>query len=312
MNVLNPKLDFYLIKFPIFFPIIYFLILKFFPIYENHLIIFTILLLAEPHFGATWPFFLNKTNYNHINQNKLSLVILPIFLFLFCILFYFIASKVFLLIFFAANIYHVTRQSYGICKLYTKDSAELLYQEIGLYFFNFLFFLIGYLKFYLNIFQIYNLNLFLIISLILFSIYLLIYLIKYSFSENLFTTISGIIIFLPICFVTNPVHAIIMGVTIHYSQYLAFTYKITQKRRYFKKKLNFNYRFIITVAIYSIIMTLLSLTKTFDQSILSSLIIIPISFQMLHFYLDSQLWKFSVAHNRKNVLEHLITNENKI
>ena len=27
---------------------------------------------------------------------------------------------------------------------------------------------------------------------------------------------------------------------------------------------------------------------------------------MLHFYLDSQLWKFSVKHNRENVLKYIL------
>ena len=36
-----------------------------------------------------------------------------------------------------------------------------------------------------------------------------------------------------------------------------------------------------------------------------NLIIIPILGQMLHFYLDSQLWKFSVRHNRDNVLKFI-------
>ena len=50
------------VKFPIIFPIIYAIILYSFPSLEQILIIFTILLLAETHFGATWPFFLSKTN----------------------------------------------------------------------------------------------------------------------------------------------------------------------------------------------------------------------------------------------------------
>jgi len=49
---------------------------------------------------------------------------------------------------------------------------------------------------------------------------------KYRNLEKIFLMISGIIIFLPICFVTNPVHAILMGVTIHYSQYLIITSKV--------------------------------------------------------------------------------------
>lgn len=311
MKILSKKLDFHLIKFPIILPIIYFVILYFFPEYEKELIIFSILLLAEPHFGATWPFFINKSNFNYISNNKNILVYTPIFLFIFCLIFFFILTKLFLLIFFAANIYHVTRQSVGICKLYSQNNDELSYQEIGIYFFNLIFFLVGFLKFYLNIFENQNENLILIITLIAVAIYIIIYIKQYSISENLFTTISGIIIFLPICFVTNPVHAIIMGVTIHYSQYLALTYKISSKRQSEIKDIFFNYKFVLTISFYSIIMTLLSLTKTLDNKIYSSLIIIPISFQMLHFYLDSQLWKFSIEHNRKNVLKHLFANEDK-
>jgi hypothetical protein len=43
----------------------------------------------------------------------------------------------------------------------------------------------------------------------------------------------------------------------------------------------------------------------YEDSFLKSLIIIPITGQMLHFYLDSQLWKFSEKHNRENILKYL-------
>ena len=52
-------------------------------------------------------------------------------------------------------------------------------------------------------------------------------------------------------------------------------------------------------------MSVLSLFGKYDDVILRSLIIIPIIGQMLHFYLDSQLWKFSVKHNRDNTLSYL-------
>ena len=38
---------------------------------------------------------------------------------------------------------------------------------------------------------------------------------------------------------------------------------------------------------------------------LQQLIIIPIVCQMVHFYLDSQIWKLSVKHNRANTLFYL-------
>ena len=54
--------DILFLKFPIYLPVFYGLILYNFNNYENFLVFLTLLLLAEPHFGATWPFFLNKKN----------------------------------------------------------------------------------------------------------------------------------------------------------------------------------------------------------------------------------------------------------
>jgi hypothetical protein len=52
-------------------------------------------------------------------------------------------------------------------------------------------------------------------------------------------------------------------------------------------------------------MTVLSMAGKIENIDLSQLIIIPILGQMLHFYLDSQLWKFSEKHNRDNTLLYL-------
>jgi hypothetical protein len=52
-------------------------------------------------------------------------------------------------------------------------------------------------------------------------------------------------------------------------------------------------------------MSVLSLFGKYDEAYLKNLIIIPIIGQMLHFYLDSQLWKFSEKYNRDNTLTHL-------
>ena len=37
-------------------------------------IFITILILAETHFGATWPFFLNRLNFDYIKENKINLI----------------------------------------------------------------------------------------------------------------------------------------------------------------------------------------------------------------------------------------------
>ena len=65
------KKEVFFVKFPFIFPLIYILILYLLPSFETHLIFITILILAETHFGATWPFFLNKINFPYIKEKKL-------------------------------------------------------------------------------------------------------------------------------------------------------------------------------------------------------------------------------------------------
>ena len=102
-----------------------------------------------------------------------------------------------------------------------------------------------------------------------------------------------------------------MGVTMHYTQYLYYTYNVCKMRNannqvsekvFFSKKI---YNYLAIIIFYSIIMSVLSLFGKYDEAYLKNLIIIPIIGQMLHFYLDSQLWKFSEKHNRDNTLMYL-------
>jgi len=212
-----------------------------------------------------------------------------------------------LLIFFAANVYHVTRQSYGVMNLYTTDFSEKKNFANIIYFFNFLFFVIAFFRFYFPIIQndhLLILNFVIILTLILVLIFELN---KFGFSENFLTLITGVLIFYPVCFVSNPVHAIIMGVTMHYSQYLYLTNKVITKRtsETNNEKTSHLYRFWFIIVIYSIFMSIISIFGKNDSEFLKNLIFIPITGQMLHFYLDSQLWKFSESHNRENILKYL-------
>ena len=149
-----------------------------------------------------------------------------------------------------ANIYHVTRQSFGICKLYSKNEEEINFQEKFIYLFNFLFFIIAFFRFYYPLFDNFNLlylNFFILFLILFISIF---YILKFGFSENFLTFLTGVIIFYPTCFVSNPVHAIIMGVTMHYSQYLYLTSFVVENRKndYFLnngKKANFFSNFLL-------------------------------------------------------------------
>lgn len=104
-----------------------------------------------------------------------------------------------------------------------------------------------------------------------------------------------------------------MGVTMHYVQYLYLTHYVVNERSKSKenepgiyKKSFFFYKFIFVVSLYSIIMSVFLLLTKFSNLSLQNLIIVPIIGQMLHFYLDSQLWKFSNEYNRENVLKYIL------
>ena len=309
MSVLFKK-EVFFVKFPILFPLLYLILLYSFPSFETQLVFITILLLAETHFGATWPFFLSKVNFPHISKNKFSFIYVPILIVVLCLLGFFLTKNFFLLIFFAANVYHVTRQSFGITNLYTKEPNQKKFFINIIYIFNFIFFLVAFFRFYIPLVNNEHLLVLNSIMIFLFGLTFIYSILKYNFSENFLTMVTGVLIFYPVCFVSNPVHAIIMGVTMHYSQYLYLTNKVLNKREskiQYSNKINiFKNKFVLTIIAYSIVMSVLSIFGKNDSEFLSSLIIIPITGQMLHFYLDSQLWKFSESHNRENILKYLI------
>lgn len=311
MVVISKNIDFFFIKFPIIFPIIYFVLLLYFPSYENVIILSTIFFLAEPHFGATWPFFFHPNNKNYIYDEKIKLIYFPVAIVFFCLIGYFYFKPTFLLIFFAANVFHVTRQSFGISKLYLQNKNSATVIELLMYTFNSLFFLVGFFRFYIPVIS--SVHTFTLSILMIFFIFLSIVYIYFkcrSFNDTIIF-FTGSIIFFPICFVENPVHAIIMGVTMHYSQYIALTFKVTKQREVINNlgKNNFlqktNLKFLLILFVYSIFLTLISLSGKSDNELYKNIIIIGITLQMLHFYIDSQLWKFSIKHNRDNVLKLL-------
>ena len=201
----------------------------------------------------------------------------------------------------------MTRQSYGISKLYCKDLNEFNFHSKIIYTTNIFLFFVAFFRFYLPIINqdhLLFINILFLLVLLIVSLY---YIKKFKFTQNFLTMITGSIIFYPACFVESPIHIILMGVTMHYSQYLFLTNKVFNKRASengIKKKNLFN-NFWFTIIVYSTIMSILSIFGKHDSDTLKNILIIPIIGQMLHFYLDSQLWKFSVSHNRENILKHL-------
>ena len=59
---------------------------------------------------------------------------------------------------------------------------------------------------------------------------------KFKSQENSLTTLTGSTIFILAFFVNEPMRALLAGVTMHYSQYIAMMLKITIGKCYFSKK----------------------------------------------------------------------------
>lgn len=313
MSVFNKNLDFFLIKFPIIFPIMYMSFLFSFPD-KGYIIAFvTLLLLGEPHFGATWTMFFEKKMRVYAKKNYIFFYILPVFLVVFSIFLFFYYISIFYFLFFGFNIYHVTRQSIGISKLYSFQKAESIFQEYSLYFINSLSFfgIIGFhmMGFIDNKQAIYIGFLLLILSILIFITHLF-YFKKISQSILMLT---GLIMFIPAFFVDKPIHALLAGVTMHYVQYLSMTFKLhISKNSQNKVQINKSNKsfsviyYIFLIFIYGVIATSFTTFSRLNDNVFSYLIIIPILGQILHFYIDGLVWKYSDKELREINLNFLI------
>ena len=294
-------IDFIFIKFPFLFLIIYLLILFIFPDYENILSLIVLLFFAEPHFGATWTLFRDKEMMNHAKKNKFEYFYLTIFLVFLSTFVFIINKEIFFFCFFLYNAWHVNKQSYGICNLYSKMKSENIFQKKLIFIFNlFIIFFGSILYLMLGIISndfAYQLG---IIFLILSFIFCIIQFIKYKNLENSFLSLTGILIFMPSFFVSKPIHALLAGVTMHYSQYIAITLKIylgknkieiLSSKEFFKKLYKIR-GYLIWIFFYGSMATLLTFFGSISDSFFSSLLLIPILGQIIHFYIDGLVWKF--------------------
>ena len=273
------------------------------------------LVLAEPHFGATWTVFFDKKMRFLARENFFYFIIIPFIIFLSSLVLFLYAKNLFFLLFFLFNIYHVTRQSAGICKLYSKNLEVGLFQERFLYIFNALVFL-GILLFHLlkiisvEQAQIFGFFMFLAgICICLFQYF------KYKNIENSLITFTGLAMFIPGFFVNEAIHALLAGITMHYTQYLALTMKLTLsklKNNIIDNKVLGIKSYFLLILTYGIIATGLTMfaSKNNQEQVFSTLIFFPILGQILHFYIDGLIWKFRDKNIREINLSYLL-NETK-
>lgn len=320
--IISKKLDLLLIKFPIWMPILYFFLSNISEsMFLPTLILF--LFLGELHFGSTYGFFFDKNYRNQFKNNTYIYFIAPLMIMFFCIFigYYFSISHIlFLILLF--NFFHVNRQSIGIFRLFNKVKCTLTKKvfEILIYSFSFIFCFIGLLKFTFKsqFFLTFENNIFFISNiLIIISVIALFLLMKFRDKFNLdalFTYLTGILIFYPVFLTDNLIEVFAMGVGMHYIQYIGLTWSIFHRKsnKEISKEKNFNSfaslkNIIFLLLIYSTLMMLCSnLDITHNQEKVG-IYLIPVFFQLIHFYIDMFIWRFSDSHTKENLIPFLFS-----
>ena len=319
-QILNNRFDLSLIYFPLWFPIIYLLTVTNVPSLALLCFVFSLFLFAETHFASTWLFFFDDQNKYWIKQNIYKLIVLPIYFGIAIVGIWFFNPQVVLLLHYLASGYHVTKQSIGISKLPKNSGTNL---RLIIYFFSFGFLATGLIKPGVlgNLFLENKLilNSFLIIIFILYL--LLVFLsskIKNIKNVNYFSSlITGIIIYLPILFFKDLSTATAVGVGIHWIQYLSiigliYFRKTSINYKNIKDLLNsfeFKSRFIFILG-YALIMTIFAIigvtSANNSKNVFNYFYLIPIIFQLYHFYIDGFIWKFSDPHIRNSIGSFLL------
>lgn len=245
--------------------------------------IIVMLLLAEPHFAMTIPLlFAYKRNFV---ENKLFYVVVPSLIVTSSAVLFFSYQNLFYLIFLFANVYHVNRQSLGFFKLQTKLSISVsqVYEFA-------LFTAAGIAVFHTILGKGTNVYLFLVV---LISAMLLMVASIFRSQKRLlsireaFVALQGLIIFIPLLIFENIMTAFAVGISIHYLQYMAISWRVLKKGH------GVSMFFIFPVIVVYAIFSTGALSGFFTDERISLIVFIPTLMQLLHFYYDGLMWRRS-------------------
>ena len=112
------------------------------------------------------------------------------------------------------------------------------------------------------------------------------------------SNLCGVVLYSPYLFVNDIYDAIIIGVGAHWSQYLVINYKVY----FYKSKLDINKKLqILFIISYVLIMGIILYTYHLNVRIIEILILLPLTSQFFHYYVDAFLWRFSIKELRENI-----------
>lgn len=322
--------DLLLLVFPIWIPLFFFFGFSLMTTAPAILFFLALFFLGETHFGATWLFFMDSSNRNWVSSKPYIFYVFPVLIIAATVaVFFLISASAAIMLNAAASAFHVTRQSIGVNKMFgVFNHRGVKRSTFFIYLISALFIFLGYLRFFagINIPQ-NTLWYFQLIGLAAIAV-IFAYLLASKVSRDLsikfhLAALTGMLVYFPYTFVPRPEYAVAMGVGMHWLQYLAITVPLYSRKS--KVLLKENRRNLMTaisrnrvvlfsylLAYASIMLVLRQWGVGFETFSYSALILVPLCLQMLHFYYDGFIWRFSDPHIRKEVGSYLFSSLPKI
>ena len=323
----NPLLDWIFIVCPIWIGATYFISVKVLPEQRPFIFFIYLFFLGESHFGVTWLFIKNKSNRKWLLERKTTFVAIPLLLIISFVFLGIYSLRLAVYLLSLVSFFHITRQSIGLFKIYadrpTKHDESFIYfstvfwATISFYRFIVAPFFAERFAFYSN----HQTTLEILISTIGFlgiAVFLLMIFFRQRRHKNALGSASlavSLLMFAPLGFVKYIQDATIIGVGIHWCQYLALNFKLYISNNGSAKRLRTTfytqYALITFVFLYGFVMAgvLTGLGSEFSSN--SLWILIPLVFEMGHFYIDAFIWKFSNPYIRETVGRKLFSESSR-
>ena len=116
------------------------------------------------------------------------------------------------------------------------------------------------------------------------------------------SVVTGSCIYLSYLIVPTPQDAIAIGVGMHWCQYLALSYKVHLRAGAFSNQILLTLSLIF---LYASVMVVFGFDSLINMQPTSYTLLLPLTGQMLHYYFDAFIWRFSDPHIRNTVGKNL-------
>lgn len=309
------------------------------PTMESQIFLVSYILLAETHFAITWFVYLDSDNRSYFRTRPRIFLFIPVLILIGSVIIgTFVSLKSLFLISAMFSLFHVTRQSTGIVSLYRSkagnvDPGQRRLEEYTLYSAALFFTSIGFVRFYLNESSpvkwiAYYLGDFrpgfYAITAVLGALTLVCFVLSVhkewqrSQTGNLISPskwivfLYSILLYSPYVFASRLEHAIGIGVSVHYLQYLGLV-GLLDFNKYANASgvLGFFRRYLWIALIYLLLYAGVMLYlrqggwKWNEFGEFSVLYSLTIGLWMVHFFIDGYIWRFSDPYIRKSVAPYL-------